>query len=160
MPRRKSVNLIRDVGLDPVYGSELVQKLVNVVMERGKKNVARAIVYDAFDLISKKVGGDKEKALRLFTRSIEQIAPAIEVKARRVGGSMYQVPTEVSPNRARSLALRWLVEYASKRGDKTMGMRLGYELLDAHEGRGSAVKKKLDVHKMAEANRAFSHFAW
>src|SRR5437868_11795589 len=117
MPRRKSVNLIRDVGLDPIYGSELVQKLINVVMERGKKNVARAIVYEAFDLISKKVGGDKEKALRLFARSMEQIAPAIEVKARRVGGSMYQVPTEVSPNRARSLALRWLVEYAGKRGD-------------------------------------------
>lgn len=160
MPRRKSVNLIRDIGLDPVYGSELVQKLINVVMECGKKSVARAIVYDAFDLISKKVGGDKEKALRLFNKSIEQLTPAIEVKARRVGGSMYQVPTEVSPNRARSLALRWLVEYSSKRGDKSMGLRLGYELLDAHEGRGSAFKKKLDVHKMAEANRAFSHYAW
>jgi small subunit ribosomal protein S7 len=160
MPRRKSVNLIRDIGVDPVYGSELVQKLINVIMERGKKSIARAIVYDAFDLLSKKVGGDKEKALKLFNKSIEQLTPAIEVKARRVGGSMYQVPTEVSPNRARSLALRWLVEYSSKRGDKSMGLRLGYELLDAHEGRGSAFKKKLDVHKMAESNRAFSHYAW
>lgn len=160
MPRRKSVNLIREVGLDPIYGSELVQKLINVVMWRGKKNAARHIVYEAFGLLSKKVGGDKEKAVKLFYRAIEQITPAIEVKARRVGGSMYQVPTEVSPNRARSLALRWLVLYSSKRGDKTMGLRLGNELLEAHEGRGAAFKKKLDVHKMAESNRAFSHYAW
>jgi len=160
MPRRKSVNLIRDVGIDPIYNSELLQKLVNVVMESGKKSIAREIVYDAMELVTKKVAGDREKALRLFVKAIEQITPVIEVKARRVGGSMYQVPTEVSAHRARSLALRWLVSFASKRGDKTMGTRLGYELLDAHEGRGLAFKKKLDVHKMAEANRAFSHYSW
>lgn len=159
MPRRKSVNMIRDVGLDPVYGSELLQKLMNVVMKCGKKNGARHIVYEAMDIVTKKTG-DAEKALRLFTKAIEQITPTIEVKSRRVGGSMYQVPTEVAPHRARSLALRWLVSFAAKRNGKTMGERLGYELLDAHEGRGLAFKKKLDVHKMAEANRAFSHFSW
>lgn len=160
MPRRKSVNLIRDVGVDPIFNSELLQKLTNVIMERGKKSIARDIVYEAMDLVTKKVGGDRDKAIKLFARAIEQITPAIEVKARRVGGSMYQVPTEVRPQRARSLALRWLVEFAGKRSDKTMGARLGYELLDAYDGRGLAFKKKLDVHKMAEANRAFSHYSW
>jgi small subunit ribosomal protein S7 len=159
MPRRKSVNLIRDVGVDPIYGSEMLQKLINVVMWRGKKSVARHVVYEAMDLVTKKVG-DKDKALRLFMKAIEQITPLVEVKARRVGGSMYQVPTEVGPHRARSLAYRWLISSAAKRGDKTMGLRLGYELLEAHEGRGMAFKKKLDVHKMAEANRAFSHYSW
>lgn len=160
MPRRKSVNLIRDVGVDPIFGSELLQKLMNVIMERGKKSVARQIVYEAMDVVTKKVGGDKDKAIKIFYKSIESITPVIEVKARRVGGSMYQVPTEVGAHRARSLALRWLVEFAGKRTDKTMGLRLGHELLDAHEGRGLAFKKKLDVHKMAEANRAFSHYSW
>lgn len=160
MPRRKSVNLIRDVGVDPVYGSEMLQKLINVVMWRGKKSVARDVVYGAMDLVAKKVGGDKDKALKLFMKAIEQVTPLIEVKARRVGGSMYQVPTEVSAHRARSLAYRWLIASAAKRGDKNMGSRLGNELLDAHEGRGMAFKKKLDVHKMAEANRAFSHYSW
>jgi len=160
MPRRKSVNLIRDIGTDPVFHSELVQKLINVVMERGKKSVARKIVYDAIDVLVKKAAGDQDKALNIFYRAIEQIAPAIEVKARRVGGSMYQVPTEVGEQRARFLAFNWLVEFASKRGDKTMGSRLGYELLEAYEGRGMAVKKKMDVHKMAEANRAFAHYSW
>lgn len=160
MPRRKSVNLIRDVGVDPLYGSPLVQKLINVVMWRGKKNAARTIVYDALELLTKKTNGDKEKALGMFHRAIEQITPALEVKARRVGGSMYQIPTEVTEQRGRSLSLRWLVMFASKRTDKTMGLRLGNELLDALEGRGAAFKKKLDVHKMAESNRAFSHFSW
>jgi small subunit ribosomal protein S7 len=160
MPRRKSVNLIRDIGLDPLYGSEVVQKLINVVMERGKKNVARTIVYGALGLLAKKSGGGHDKALRAFHKAIEQVTPVVEVRSRRVGGSVYQVPTEVVGHRARSLALRWLLQAASKRSDKTMGLRLGYELFEASEGRGVAVKKKLEVHKMAEANRAFTHYSW
>jgi len=160
MPRRKSVNLIRDIGVDVEYGSGLVQSLINVVMKCGKKNIARTIVYDALEVLQKKVGGDKEKALALFDKALEQITPAVEVRARRVGGSVYQVPSEVREKRALSLALRWLVASAAKRNDKTMGLRLGHELFDAAEGRGLAFKKKIDVHKMAEANRAFSHYSW
>jgi small subunit ribosomal protein S7 len=159
MPRRKSVNLIRDVGVDSLYGSELVQKLINVVMWRGKKNVARTIVYTALDLLGKK-GGGHDKSVRLLQKAIEQVTPIVEVQSRRVGGGVYQVPTEVSSHRARSLALRWLVQSAGQRSDKTMGLRLGYELLEASEGRGAAVKKKTNVHQMAEANRAFAHYAW
>ena len=160
MARRKSVNFIREVGVDPRYGSENVQKLINIVMWRGKKNVARTIVYEALDILMKKTNGDHDKALKIFTRAIEQITPIIEVKPRRVGGSVYQIPVEVGHHRGRSLAYRWLVACAATRGDKTMGSRLGYELLEASEGRGNAIKKKLDVHKQAEANRAFSHYAW
>lgn len=160
MARRKSVNFVRDIGVDARYGSEVVQKLINVVMERGKKNIARAIVYEAFDVLSKKVNGDNEKTLRLFLRAMEQITPTIEVRPRRVGGSVYQIPAEVSVRRGHSLAMRWLISCAATRNDKTMGLRLAHELLEAHEGRGNAIKKKLDVHKMAEANRAFSHYAW
>ncbi len=160
MARRKSVNFIRDVGIDPRYGSESVQKLINVVMWRGKKSVARTIVYEALELLTKKAGGDRDKALKLFSRAVEQITPMIEVKPRRVGGSVYQIPVEVGEHRGRSLAYRWLVSCAATRGDKTMGLRLGNELVEASEGRGNAIKKKLDVHKQAEANRAFSHFAW
>ncbi len=160
MARRKKVEFVREIGVDVNYGSELVQKLINVVMERGKKNVARAIVYDAMDVLSKKVGGDKDKTLKLFQRAFDQVIPAVEVRPKRVGGSVYQIPMEVRPVRARSLALRWLVNAAAERRDKTMGLRLGYEILEASEGRGNAIKKKLDVHKMAESNRAFSHYAW
>ena len=160
MARRKSVNFIRVIAPDVRYQSSDVQKLINVVMWRGKKSVARTIVYDALDLIVKKCSGDKDKALGVFGRALENIMPAIEVKPRRVGGSVYQIPTEVTMHRGRSLAYRWLISSAATRGDKTMGMRLGNELIDAYEGRGNAVKKKLDVHKMAEANRAFSHFSW
>lgn len=160
MARRKSVNFIREIGVDPRYQSETVQKLINVIMERGKKNVARSIVYDAMDMLSKKAGGDKDKGLRIFLKAIEQLVPAVEVRPRRVGGSVYQIPAEVPANRARALAFRWLINAASDRGDKTMSQRLGHELLEAYEGRGNAIKKKLDVHKMAEANRAFSHYAW
>lgn len=160
MPRRKSVNFIREIGVDPIYSSDTVQKLINVIMWRGKKNVARTIVYDAINVLVKKANGDKEKGLALFNKALDQISPFVEVKARRVGGSVYQIPTEVPQRRARALAMRWLIEGAKSRSDKTMGMRLGYELLEASEGRGSAFKKKLDVHKMAEANRAFSHYSW
>jgi small subunit ribosomal protein S7 len=160
MARRKSVNFIRDVGIDPRYGSESIQKLINVVMWRGKKNTARTIVYDAMDVIGKKVHGDKDKTLDIFTRALEQITPVIEVRPRRVGGSVYQIPKEVNEHRGRSLAFRWLISCAAQRSDETMGLRLAHEILEAFEGRGNAVKKKLDVHKMAESNRAFSHYAW
>ncbi len=160
MPRRKSVNFVRDIGLDPRYGSQTVQKLINVVMSRGKKNVARTIVYDALDVLTKKAGGDKEKGLELFNKALDQIIPAVEVRPRRVGGSVYQIPKEVDFNRGRALAMRWLIKAASTRKDKTMGLRMAHELIDAAEGRGVALKRKTDVHKMAEANRAFSHFAW
>ena len=160
MPRRKSVNFVRDIGPDGRYQSQTIHKLINVIMLGGKKNVARTIVYDALDLLTKKAGGDKEKGLGLFNKALDQITPAVEVRARRVGGSVYQIPMEVPYNRGRALAMRWLIGAAKSRPDKTMGIRLAHELLDAIEGRGTAVKKRMDIHKMAEANRAFSHFAW
>ncbi len=159
MPRRKTVIKKRDIGVDPLYQSELVQRLINVVMERGKKNVARKIVYEALAQMSKKFG-EGPKTLDAFQKAYDQILPLVEVRSRRVGGSVYQIPTEVSIVRGRSLALRWLIAGAASRTDKSMGLRLGHELLDAHEGRGGAMKKRLDVHKMAEANRAFSHYSW
>lgn len=159
MPRRKKVIKKRDIGVDPVYQSDLLQRLINVVMKQGKKNVARNIVYQALGVMAKKFG-EGPKALDAFQKAYDQIVPLVEVRSRRVGGSVYQIPTEVSLVRGRSLALRWLISGASARTDKTMGLRLGYELLDAYEGRGGAMKKRLDVHKMAEANRAFSHYSW
>lgn len=160
MPRRRTQEFTREVGVDSVYQSELVQRLINVIMERGKKNVARSIVYDALELIAKKSGGSREKALDVFHKAFNQVVPSVEVRARRVGGSVYQIPVEVREKRARSLAMRWIVGAARARSNKTMGERLGYELIEASEGRGSAVKKKIDTHKMAESNRAFAHFAW
>ena len=158
MPRRKSVNIKRIIIPDPIYGSELISKFINVVMECGKKNVARKIVYEA---LSGATGSeDKEKVLDFFIRAFEQLIPHVEVRARRVGGSVYQIPVKVHQDRAEALALRWLVKAAATRNDETMGKRLAKELQEAVEGRGNAVKKKVDVHKMAEANRAFSHFAW
>lgn len=161
MARRKKESFgKRQIGVDPIYGSDLIQKFINVIMERGKKNVARAIMYDALDILSKKSNGDKAKALELFNRAFWQVVPAVEVRSRRVGGSVYQIPREVAGNRGRALAMRWLIDAAQSRPGKTMGIRLANELLDANEGRGSAIKKKSDVHRMAEANRAFSHYAW
>ncbi len=160
MPRHKKIEFVRNIGVDPRYNSEILQKLINVIMERGKKNIARSIVYDAMDVLLKKSNGDKDKALKLFYKAFDQVVPAIEVRPRRVGGSVYQIPMEVRPNRSRALALRWIINSAADRNDKTMGKRLAHELLDASEGRGNAVKKKLDVHKAAESNRAFSHYAW
>lgn len=160
MSRRKKTSFKRDIGVDYRYNSELIQKFINVVMWCGKKNIARAIVYNAIDQLIKKAGGDKNKGLTLFFKAFEQVVPSIEVRARRVGGSVYQIPREIRPERARALAIRWLIQAAASRPDKTMSLRLANELLEAHEGRGMAVKKKIDVHKMAEANRAFSHYAW
>ncbi len=160
MARRKKVSFVRDIGGDYRFDSELVQKFINVVMWRGKKNVARRIVYEAIDSLTKKAGGDEKKGIELFHQAFDQVIPKIEVRARRVGGSVYQIPVQVRPIRARALAIRWLISAAKSRPDKTMGKRLAHELLDAVDGRGQAVKKKIDVHKMAEANRAFSHYAW
>ena len=162
MPRRKAkgAGFARKIGEDMRYKSELVQRLINVIMERGKKQVACAVVYEAIEALEKKADGDRDKGYALFEKAIQSARPILEVRPRRVGGGIYQIPTEVRPTRALALALRWLVESASKRPDKTMGRRLAAEFLDAIEGRGGAVKKKSDVHRMAEANRAFSHYAW
>lgn len=160
MSRRKSVNYKREIGTDLKYNSELIQKFINVIMKCGKKEIARRIMYEALDVLIKKNKGDETKGLEVFFTAFEKVVPAIEVKARRVGGGVYQIPTEVRPTRARALAIRWLIEGASSRNDKTMGQRLAHEFMDAFDGRGVAIKKKSDVHKMAEANRAFSHYAW
>ena len=160
MSRRKSKVSKRPLISDLRYNSELVERLINVIMRKGKKSIARSIVYNALDILIKKNGGDKTKGLDIFFKAFGKITPAVEVRARRVGGSVYQVPAEVRTERARALALRWLVGAAKSRLDKTMHQRLASELLEASEGRGTAVKKRLDVHKMAESNRAFSHYAW
>ncbi len=160
MPRRKRELSKSEIVPDHRYNSELIERFINVIMERGKKSVARRIMYDAMDVVASKVGGDKAKALEMFNKAFNHVVPAVEVRPRRVGGSVYQIPMEVRADRARALALRWLMHAAAERPDKTMGNRLAQELLDAVEGRGAAVKKKSDVHRMAESNRAFSHFAW
>lgn len=160
MSRRKAVSYKREITPDERFGSELVQKLINVVMWRGKKNVARRIVYEAIDVLIKRNGGDANKGLNAFYKAFEQLIPAVEVRPRRVGGSVYQIPMEVRPDRARALAIRWLIDASKSRNDKTMGMRLANELSELVDGRGNAIKKKVEVHRMAEANRAFSHYAW
>lgn len=160
MPRRKKVLLKRDIGVDDRFGSVLVQKFINVVMKCGKKSLARTIVYEAFDLMAQKCGGDEHKVFVLFEKAMENIKPYVEVKSRRVGGGVYQIPTEVKLTRQMSLSIRWLIEAATARSDKTMGRRIASELLEAADGHGNAVKKRNDVHRMAEANRAFSHYAW
>lgn len=159
MPRRKTTSFVREIGTDIRYNSQILQKLINIVMERGKKSIAVGIVYEAMDTLEKKTGNAQE-ALKLFNKALINITPVAEVRPRRVGGSVYQVPMPVGEQRARSLALRWLIDSAAQRSARTMGQRLAQELLDAVEGRGGAIKKKADVHKMAESNRAFSHYAW
>src|SRR3990167_2373681 len=160
MPRRKKKEFTREIGVDQRFQSALIQKLINVIMSKGKKNVARKIVYDAMDVLVHKSGGNETKALELFQKAFTQATPSVEVRSRRVGSSVYQIPRPVRHNRARALALRWVISSAAARNVKTMGKRLAHELLDASEGRGNAVKKKVDIHKMAESNRAFSHYAW
>jgi len=156
MPRRREVPK-RDILADPKYGSVDVAKFMNVLMTEGKKSVAERIVYGAFDAISKKGGKDP---LEVFTQALQNAKPMVEVKSRRVGGANFQVPVEVRPVRRVALAMRWLREAARKRGEKSMGARLAGELIDAAEGRGGAVKKREEVHRMAEANKAFSHYRW
>ena len=156
MPRRGNVPK-REVLPDPMYGAEIVTRLINNIMLDGKKGVAQKIVYDAFDIVAEKSGKD---ALEAFETALANIMPQLEVKARRVGGATYQVPLEVRPERRRTLGLRWLTLFARKRGEKTMKERLANEILDALNGQGSACKKRDDTHKMAEANKAFAHYRW
>jgi small subunit ribosomal protein S7 len=160
MPRRKSVNIVRNVGVDPRYGQENIQKFINTVMWRGKKNTARRIVYSAFDIIAKKLNNNHDKVVELFNQAIINITPLIEVRARRVGGSVYQVPLEVSPLRGRAVAFRNLINSSSERPGKNFSIKLAQELMEAYDNKGGAIKMKLDKHKMAEANRAFSHLVW
>lgn len=156
MPRKNSVPK-RDVLPDPLYGDKVVTKLINNVMLDGKKGVAQRIVYGAFENIAESTG---ENALEVFQKAMNNIMPLLEVKARRIGGATYQVPMEVRPARRQTLALRWLVTYSRNRGEKTMKDRLGKEILDAANNTGSSVKKKEEMHRMAEANRAFAHFRY
>jgi small subunit ribosomal protein S7 len=154
MPRRREVPK-REVLPDPKFGSQDVSKFMNTIMTRGKKSVAERIVYGAFDQIKSKSGKDP---LEVFIQAVGNVKPVVEVKSRRVGGANYQVPVEVRPARRSALALRWLRDAARKRSEKSMGMRLAGELLEAAEGRGGAVKKREEVHRMAEANKAFAHY--
>ena len=156
MPRRGNVPK-REILPDPVYNSVLVSKLINSIMLDGKKGVAEKVVYDAFSIIEEKTG---KNGLEAFTEAMNNIMPELEVKARRVGGATYQVPIEVRPARRQTLGLRWITAYARKRGEKTMKERLAGEIMDACNNTGAAVKKREDTHKMAEANKAFSHFRW
>ena len=156
MPRRGNVPK-REVLPDPIYGSILVTKLVNSVMLDGKKGVAQKVVYGAFDLIKEKTEKDP---VEVFAQAMENVMPNLEVKARRVGGANYQVPMEVRPARRQTLALRWLTVYSRSRGERTMAERLAGELMDAANNTGNAVKKREDMHKQAEANKAFAHFRW
>ncbi len=156
MPRRGNVPK-REILPDPMYNSVLVTKLVNSIMLDGKKGVAQKVVYGAFDIIKEKTGKDPVEA---FNEAMENIMPALEIKARRVGGATYQVPMEVRPARRQTLGLRWLTAYARARGERTMAERLAGEIMDAANNTGSAVKKREDTHKMAESNKAFAHFRW
>jgi len=157
MPRKGHVAK-REVAADPIYNSTLVTKFVNSMMWGGKKSTAQKIFYEAMENLEKKGGGDD--ALKLFKKAVENVKPMLEVKSRRVGGANYQVPIEVNPERRTSLAIRWLVSYGRSRGEKGMVEKLTAELLDAANGRGAAMKKKEDVHRMAEANKAFAHYRW
>ena len=156
VPRRGNVPK-REVLPDPIYGSVLVTKLVNSIMLDGKKGVAQKVVYGAFQIVEEKTG---KSGLEAFQQAMENIMPAVEVKTRRVGGANYQVPIEVRPARRQTLGLRWLTNYSPNRSEKTMKERLAGEIMDACNNTGSAVKKREDTHKMAEANKAFSHFRW
>jgi small subunit ribosomal protein S7 len=157
MPRRREVPK-REVVPDPVYQSTLVTKFINTVMQAGKRSTAEGIMYGAFDIIKEKVGDDP---LKVFKKAVDNVKPSLEVKSRRVGGSNYQVPIEVNPNRRLSLSIRWLVGFARSRGDgKTMEEKLANEFMDAANLRGGAVKKREDTHRMAEANKAFAHYRW
>lgn len=154
MPRRREVPK-REVLPDPKFGSEELSKFMNVVMQDGKKSVAERIVYGALEQIEKKTG---KEPMEIFSQAMSNVKPIVEVKSRRVGGANYQVPVEVRPSRRMALAMRWLREAARKRGEKSMGQRLAGELMDAAEGRGGAMKKRDEVHRMAEANKAFAHY--
>ena len=155
---RRNAAVKRDVLPDPIFGSKLLTKLINQVMLDGKKSVAEDIVYGAFDIIKEKTGAEP---LNIFTEALENVKPVLETKGRRVGGATYQVPTEIRPDRRQTLAIRWLVTFARKRnGERTMKEKLAGEILDAYNNTGNAIKKKEEMHRMAEANKAFAHFRW
>jgi small subunit ribosomal protein S7 len=153
--RRRSER--REVTPDPRFGSEVLARFVNMIMESGKKSVAEKIVYGAMDRIETRTSQD---SLEVLSKALENVQPIVEVKSRRVGGATYQVPIEVRPSRRMALGMRWIIDAARKRGEKGMVMKLSGELMDAHENRGAAVKKREDTHRMAEANKAFSHYRW
>ncbi len=154
---RRRVAARREILPDPKFGSQTLAKFINMVMKDGKKSVAERVLYGALDQIAEKKGGDP---LEVLENALENVRPLVEVKSRRVGGATYQVPVEVRPVRRNALAMRWLIEAARKRSEKSMAARLAGELMDASEARGAAVKKKEDTHRMAEANKAFSHYRW
>ena len=157
MPRKKREELKRDVLPDPKYNDKLVAKMINGIMRNGKKSVAESILYRSFDLIQDKTNKDP---LKLFKQAMENIKPVLEVRSRRVGGATYQIPVEVRYERRQALSIRWILSFAKKRSEKSMHEKLAMEILDAANNRGTAIKKKEDTHKMAEANRAFAHYRW
>jgi small subunit ribosomal protein S7 len=157
MPRRREVPK-REILPDPIYNSQLVTKFINVLMKDGKKTTAERIFYQALEAIAERV--EDNDPMKVFKKAVENVKPSVEVKSRRVGGSTYQVPIEVRPGRRLALAMRWIISSAKGRGEKTMRQRLAGELQEASEGRGGAVKKKEDTHRMAEANKAFAHYRW
>ena len=154
---RRRIIARRSILPDPKYGNETLAKFINVIMKGGKKSIAESIVYGALDRVAERTKGD---ALEIFIRALGNVRPVVEVKSRRVGGATYQVPVEVRSSRQSALAMRWLVDASRKRGEKSMGLRLAGEFMDAAENRGTAVKKREDTHRMAEANKAFSHYRW
>ena len=156
MPRRSGVPK-RDVLPDPVYNSKVITKLINQIMLDGERGVAQKIVYEAFEIVQKKLGQAPEE---VFQKALENVMPVLEVKARRVGGANYQVPLEIRPDRRQTLGIRWMVSYARKRGERTMKERLAGEIVDAFNSAGGAFKKKEDTHRMADANKAFAHYRW
>ncbi len=156
MPRRREVEK-RNILPDPKFGSQVLSKFMNIIMESGKKAVAEKIVYGALDLAATK---SKKEAIDIFTQALDAVKPIVELKSRRVGGANYQIPIEVAPSRQVALAMRWLRDAARKRGEKSMDIRLAHEMLEAIEGRGAAMKKREEIHRMAEANKAFAHFRY
>ena len=156
MPRKRLI-VKREINLDPKYKSQLLAKFINCMMSRGKKSLSQSILYDSFDIIKEKT---KEDPLSIFQKAVNNVKPLVEVKSRRVGGSTYQVPTEVRANRSQALGIRWLISFARARGEKSMAAKLAGELMDAAAKKGAAIKKKEDTHRMAEANKAFAHYRW
>ena len=157
---RRSQAPTRSILPDPKFNSVLLAKFMNMVMERGKKSVAESIVYGALDRISEKTGRQPDQALELLTQALDNVKPMVEVKSRRVGGATYQVPVEVRSTRRQTLAMRWVIDAAQARSEKSMSQRLAAELLEASENRGAAVRKREDTHRMADANKAFAHYRW
>ncbi len=156
MPRKRVVAK-REIIHDPMYKNVLVSKFINSLMKKGKKSIAQSIFYGAFDIIKDKT---RQEPLQIFQKAVENVRPMVEVRSRRVGGSTYQVPTEVRPSRRQALSIRWIIAFAGDRGEKTMAAKLAGELIDAANAKGAAIKKKEDTHRMAEANKAFAHYRW